>query len=304
MENQPPRSTSGISISRPERGGHSSWQRLLTRSPGSQSPSKAHAGVRTLPPDCTPPRPVRRKSPGACKARLLWKLPYGGFERRITAPYSPLEIDHAPRSFFAQNGPPGRTNKISSRRWRRRYISSPALCFAMKRLYLAPVRGGQPILMPCSPMTANTPMRFVTPRSCRTCLPKIDKFQTAARRAGRNLEANQRAQAHAVYADKIGQVEHDSLAIREKPADPVIENIVHARHQLTVAMDHGRGTGADNFKRKCTHNCFVRHRHHLVGPAGLGWKRYRLILAYRGGGLKPLIRPQTCLNWGFRQAHF
>jgi len=50
-ENHSPRSTSGITILCPERGGHSISHVLLTSSAGSQSPSKAHART-TLPLFC------------------------------------------------------------------------------------------------------------------------------------------------------------------------------------------------------------------------------------------------------------
>src|SRR6185312_975109 len=42
---------------------------------------------------------------------------------------SPLRIDHAPSSFFAQNGPPGCAIRTSTAPSRTRYGSSPALRF-------------------------------------------------------------------------------------------------------------------------------------------------------------------------------
>src|SRR5262249_40112487 len=48
--------------------------------------------------------------------------------------YSPLGIDQTPRSFFAQNGPPGWTRRSSRRGPAPRYISNPALRFAIATL--------------------------------------------------------------------------------------------------------------------------------------------------------------------------
>src|SRR5215472_19284723 len=50
---------------------------------------------------------------------------------------SPLGIDQAPRSFFAQNGPPGCTRNTSSFRSRNLCIKRPALVFAMLVLSIA-----------------------------------------------------------------------------------------------------------------------------------------------------------------------
>jgi hypothetical protein len=50
-ENQAARSASGISMVRPERGGHSMRQVFETSAAGSQSPSKAQAET-SLPPAC------------------------------------------------------------------------------------------------------------------------------------------------------------------------------------------------------------------------------------------------------------
>src|SRR3981189_3193195 len=120
IENQPPRSTSENSIKRPDRDGHSSWQRLLVRLRGSQSPSKAHTET-TFPPACFT-TPSSRKLPCTAKPVSSWHSRVAASKGCSPSTYSPLGIDHAPRSLFAQNGPPRWTRKTSKSRLRRRYI--------------------------------------------------------------------------------------------------------------------------------------------------------------------------------------
>ena len=122
--NHPARSTSGNDVLRPLRGGHSSSNRLLRSSLGSNSPSRAKA-VTTLRPGCTI-SPSDTTSPST-------RLPVSSSSSRRAAAsgsspstYSPFGIDQAPRSFFAQNGPPGWTRRTSRCGWRR-YIRMPAL---------------------------------------------------------------------------------------------------------------------------------------------------------------------------------
>jgi hypothetical protein len=44
---------------------------------------------------------------------------------------------------------------------------------------------------------------------------KVDQYQFAACGAGRDVKANQSAEAHAVHVGKVGEVERDSFVIRE-----------------------------------------------------------------------------------------
>src|ERR1700677_3238958 len=105
IENQSPRSTSAISILRPERGGHSTSHRLLISLLGSQLPSKAHAET-TLPPTCRT-WPSSRKFPWAAKPVSSWNSRLAASSGSSPSAYSPLQIDQAPISFLAQKGPPG-----------------------------------------------------------------------------------------------------------------------------------------------------------------------------------------------------
>src|SRR5215472_19106698 len=127
--NQSARSISGNSTSCPDFGGHLIENVLLPTSVGEQSPSNAQAEI-TFPPDC-----------------FVWSsamnfpsalIPVSSSNSRFAASsgsspssYSPLGIDHAPASFFFQNGPPGCTRNTCKFNSRRLYINSPALLFGI-----------------------------------------------------------------------------------------------------------------------------------------------------------------------------
>ena len=129
MENHAARSISGNLWCRPERGGHSIENVLLTIAAGSASPSNAHART-ILPPPCTMGSSSMKALPG--------RRPVSSVNSRLadesgssSAEYSPFGMDQAPRSFLLQNGPPGWARKTSTVPWRRRYMSKPALVFPM-----------------------------------------------------------------------------------------------------------------------------------------------------------------------------
>src|SRR5262249_6681504 len=131
LPNQPPRSASGNSAMRPESGGHSIVNLLLLNAERSNAPSTAQACT-SLPRGClNTPSAVNGPVGGAC--------PVSSSNSRLAAvnassPSSnrPFGIDHAPSSFFAQNGPPGCTSSTSTTPPWRRYINRPALCCGMR----------------------------------------------------------------------------------------------------------------------------------------------------------------------------
>src|SRR5579859_7082306 len=125
IENQQPRSISGISSNLPERGGHSILHLLLTSLAGSQSPSTAQA-LTIFPPDCFT-APKSSSFPCAINAVSSKNSRLAASNGSSSAAYSPFGIDHAPRSFFAQKGPPGWTRNTSAWPCRLLYINSPAL---------------------------------------------------------------------------------------------------------------------------------------------------------------------------------
>jgi hypothetical protein len=97
----------------PERGGHTAVNVLLRIAAGSRSPSAAQATT-SLP-------PFWRTAPRSSSGTSGSAVPSSSSNSRRAAaagssssPISPLGIDHAPASFFAQYGPPGWTSSTSS----------------------------------------------------------------------------------------------------------------------------------------------------------------------------------------------
>src|SRR6266545_16167 len=129
--NHSARSTSGNSRWLPERGGHSMVKVLLVIVSASRSPGAAQA-LRTLPLRCRiVPSSSRSWSPSR------WPVSSSSSRSAVSSgsspwSYSPLGIDQAPRSFLAQNGPPGWTRSTSTSSPPRRYSRMPALILGIR----------------------------------------------------------------------------------------------------------------------------------------------------------------------------
>src|SRR5579871_1828889 len=131
IENQSPRSISGASICRPERGGHSIVNVLLLSFRGSQSPSNAHA-VMIFPLGCFN-SPSSMNSPTGTKPVSSSNSRFAASKGGSSSRYRPFGIVQAPGSFLAHNGPPGCTRNASNSESLRRYIKRPALRFGISR---------------------------------------------------------------------------------------------------------------------------------------------------------------------------
>src|SRR5262245_7993735 len=143
-ENHCARSTSGKLALRPLFGGHSNSNVFDLRVAGSKSPSSAKA-VTTLRPGCVT-SPSGRSSPRG-------RIPVSSSNSRSAtssgfsaSEYSPFGIDQAPRSFLAQNGPPGCTSRSSRPCAPRRYIRMPALRFGTTTLLVGRAGQAHPVL--------------------------------------------------------------------------------------------------------------------------------------------------------------
>src|SRR5580704_13744652 len=123
------RSTSGNSAIRPERGGHSSENVLLFSVAGSKSPSHAQAAMVLLLGCLCAPR--SRNAPATVMPVSSRNSRLAAARRSSPSSARPLGIDHAPSSFFAQNGPPGWTSITSRPAGRRRNNKIPALSFGI-----------------------------------------------------------------------------------------------------------------------------------------------------------------------------
>src|SRR5438128_6763309 len=162
-ENHSARSTSGNCCCFPDFGGHSRENTLLCSCVGSQSPSTAQAWT-TLPLRCVI---------GISGMNGPWaRQPVSSSNSRCAAASgasplgnSPLGIDHAPSSSFAQNGPPGCTSSSSGSPVLRRTIRRPALVFTISSL-LGPTSATPPHVMIVldAVLVALEPRRGVEPR--------------------------------------------------------------------------------------------------------------------------------------------
>jgi hypothetical protein len=66
-------------------------------------------------------------------------------------------------------------------------------------------------------------------------LANVEKLQLAARSLGRSIESDEGAEAHAVHASDIRQVQHDSFGGWDHWTDPGVEAVGHLRDYLSVA---------------------------------------------------------------------
>lgn len=81
-------------------------------------------------------------------------------------------------------------------------------------------------------------------------LAQIHKFQAGAGAPRGNIAANQRAQAHAVDAGKIGELENDPLCLGQQQAYLLMKVIAGAGDQFAGQVHHNTLTFVNNFKRK------------------------------------------------------
>ncbi len=64
-------------------------------------------------------------------------------------------------------------------------------------------------------MIVKNDIRLVIPSKLPDSFAEVDKLQIAARRARRNVQPDQRAEAHAVHVGQIGQVEDNAFGSGE-----------------------------------------------------------------------------------------
>jgi hypothetical protein len=127
--NQRSRSISGNSIWQPYRSGHSMLQTLLLNLAGPTSPLQAHT-VTILPPACFT-EPSCWKGPEASKFVSSPNSRIAVLSGCSSSLHSPFGMDLTPRSFVAQNGPPGWTSRTSTSPLVNRHIMRPALRFGI-----------------------------------------------------------------------------------------------------------------------------------------------------------------------------
>src|ERR1039458_8116468 len=107
-------------------------------------------------------------------------------------------------------------------------------------------------------------------------LVEVHQLQAATGGLSRHVKPHQRAQSHAVRVLQVGEVEDDSLELRDQRGDFAAEHLGDARDQPAVAVhDHRVAAGtAFHFKPEDRCNGGVGHRDLLVKrrvECGPGW---------------------------------
>ena len=94
---------------------------------------------------------------------------------------------------------------------------------------------------------------------------KIDELDARASRLGRDLEANQRAEAHAVDESQIGEVENDALVVGNEGLNLIVELTAEPGDKAAAAMDERHVALALDFEGERIHSRCIRHRLFLDG---------------------------------------
>jgi len=68
-------------------------------------------------------------------------------------------------------------------------------------------------------------------------LAEVDELEAAAFPARGDIEAGEGAEAHAVHAEQIGEVEDDALVLRQQRPDLVVEYVADTGYELAVQPD-------------------------------------------------------------------
>jgi hypothetical protein len=92
----------------------------------------------------------------------------------------------------------------------------------------------------------------------------VEELHLASCGARRGVEADEGAEAHAVHAGDIGQIEHDSFAAWDDGADLGVEDVGQLGDQLPMAMDDDHFVGAFKVEGEAGRSWFVGHRLSLV----------------------------------------
>ena len=125
ISNQPALSASENSCIRPDLGGHSIENVLLSNLFVSKSPSKAHADI-VFPLGCVKV-PNSKNSPSAMNPVSSWNSRRAAVSGSSSFSYIPLGMDQLPSSFLPQKDPPGWISNISRERLANLNTMIPAL---------------------------------------------------------------------------------------------------------------------------------------------------------------------------------
>src|ERR1700730_15585588 len=91
-------------------------------------------------------------------------------------------------------------------------------------------------------------------------LAHVEELHLASCGARRGVKADEGAEAHAVHAGDIRQIEHDPFAARDDGADLGVEDVGQLGDQLSMAMDDDHFVGTFKVKGEAGRSWFLGHK--------------------------------------------
>jgi hypothetical protein len=121
-------------------------------------------------------------------------------------------------------------------------------------------------------------------------LAHVEELHLASCGAGRGVETDEGAQAHAVHAGDAGEIEHDSFAARDDGANLGVEDVGQLGDQLSVAMDGDHFVGTFKFEGEAGRSWFVGHRLSLFETSSNGGERFGKVSHTAAGFERKILR--------------
>jgi hypothetical protein len=107
-------------------------------------------------------------------------------------------------------------------------------------------------------------------------LANVEELHLASCRASRGVKTDEGAEAHAVHAGDIRQVQHDSFGGWDDGADLGVKDVGQLRDELSVASHDCQVVGMFDLKRQARRSWFVRHQalsiRNIIKMAGNGFE--------------------------------
>ena len=123
-------------------------------------------------------------------------------------------------------------------------------------------------------------------------LAHVEELHLASCGSSRSVEADEGAEAHAVHAGYIGQIEHDSFAAWDDGSDLGVKDVGQLGDQLSMAMDDDHFIRTFKVEGEAGRSWFVGHRLSLIPKrcdmAGSGSREF---LIRRLAGIEILRAP-------------
>ena len=105
-------------------------------------------------------------------------------------------------------------------------------------------------------------------------LANVEELHLASCGARRGVEADQGAEAHAVHAGDVGEIEHDPFAAWDDGSNLGVEDVGQLGDQLSMAMDDDHFVSTFKFKGERGQSWLIWHRAFSIrNTSGIGGER-------------------------------